>query len=145
MHPTAESSAAGASWPRRAWRWCAQHRMLLGLLAVGLVFALSSIPNKHPPRIRGLDKLQHIAEYFAVTLLFLNATTRGYTRLRPLALLGAWLGIVGLSLLDETYQRWIPGRSFDLWDVAASASGGLAAVGAVLLVHAVLAHPERRP
>jgi len=144
MEPSAELGAAGASWPRRCLRWCVRRRALLGLLAVALVFALSSIPNTHPPRFRGLDKAQHIVEYFAVGLLFLNVATRGYTRLRPPALLGAWLGLVALSLLDETYQRWVPGRSFDLWDVTASAGGGLAAVGTVLLAHAVLTRPARR-
>jgi len=79
-----------------------------------------------------------------VALLFLNVATRGYTRMRPSGLAGAWLAVVALSLLDEAYQRWVPGRSFDLWDVAAAASGGLVALGGVMLAHAVLERPARR-
>jgi VanZ family protein len=143
MGPSVESSVAGAGWPLRLLRWAGRRRLVLGLLAVATVFALSSIPNTHPPRIHGLDKAQHIVEYFALGLLFLNVATRGLSRVRPLALAGAWLASIAVSLADESYQRWIPGRSFDLWDVAASATGSLAALGTVLLAYAVLARPLR--
>ena len=144
MMQPAQPALAAESWPRRLLRWCVRWRHGLGLLAVLAVFALSSIPNTHPPRIRGLDKAQHIVEYFALALLFLNVATRGYARLRLPALLGAWLAVIAVSVLDETYQRWIPGRSFEPWDVAASAAGGLAALGGVLLAHAVAARPARQ-
>ncbi len=45
----------------------------------------------------------------------------------------AWLALVGVATLDELYQRWVPGRQFDGWDLAASATGGLLAVVLVLL------------
>ena len=142
-----DSSAPAAvdpSWLRRAVRWCVRWRLALGLLAVLAVFLLSSFPNSRPPRIRGLDKAEHIVEYFAVALLFLNVATRGYTRMRPQGLVWAWVAVVALSLLDETFQRWVPGRSFDLWDITAAACGGLVAVGGVMLAHVILAQPTHR-
>jgi len=144
MAPSARSHAAPASWPARVLRWCVRWRHGLGAVALVTVFALSSIPNTRPPRFLGIDKAEHVVEYFAVALLFLNVATRGFTRVQPVGLLGAWAGVVLTSLLDETYQRWIPGRSFDLWDTASSALGGLAAVVAVLLAYAVMVRPARR-
>jgi VanZ family protein len=143
MTQPAQPALAVESWPRRLLRWCVRWRHGLGLLAVLAVFMLSSIPNTHPPRIRGLDKMQHVGEYFALGLVFLNVATRGYARLRLPALLGTWLAVVAVSLVDETYQRWIPGRSFDLWDVAASATGGLVALGVAVLLHVVALQPDR--
>jgi VanZ family protein len=126
-------SVAAAAWPARVLRWAVRWRYALGALAVLMAFALGSIPNAHPPRFRGLDKLEHVAEYFCVGLLFLNVATRGFTRLRPAALFAAWLAVGALSFLDESWQRNIPGRSFDRWDIAASSLGGLIALLAVLL------------
>jgi VanZ family protein len=132
----AEPAAVAAPWPyalaRRALRLCVQRRHGLVLLALIGVLALSSIPHTQPPRMHGLDKLKHALEYFLVGLVFLNLATRGFVRLAPGRVLGAWLMLLALAVLDETYQRWVPGRSFDWRDVAASATGGLAAVAAVL-------------
>lgn len=143
MARSAEPSAAVESWPRRAGRWCVRWRLGLGLAAVLAVLALSSIPNTLPPRVHGLDKAKHLVEYFAVGLVFLNIATRGFARVRPGAVLLAWGAVLLLALGDETYQRWVPGRSFDGWDVLASATGGLAAVLTVLVLRALAAQPAR--
>jgi VanZ family protein len=137
MEPPAHTAAVPDPWHRRLLRWAYRWRHGLGLLAVLAVFAISTIPNTHPPRVRGLDKAQHIVEYFLLGLVLLNLATRGFTRVQLRRAALAWLGLVGISLLDETWQRWVPGRSFDRWDVAASAAGGLAAVGLVLVGHAL--------
>jgi VanZ family protein len=136
MGVRAEPAAVAAPWPyalaRRALRLCVQRRHGLVLLALIGVFALSSIPHIQPPRVHGLDKLKHAVEYFLVGLVFLNVATRGFARLHAGRVLGAWLVLLALAVLDESYQRWVPGRSFDWRDVAASATGGLAAVAALL-------------
>lgn len=141
MQPSAESSPAAIPWPQRVLRWCVRWRLGLGLLMVVTVFALSSIPNRHPPRVHGLDKAQHVVEYFLVGLVFLNVATRGFARVRAGTLLGAWGTLLVVAMLDESYQRWIPGRSFDLWDLAASATGGLVALATALLLRAVVPQP----
>jgi VanZ family protein len=130
---------------QRLRQGCLRWRYALGALALLAVFALSSIPNSHPPRIRHLDKAEHVVEYFLLALLFLNIATRGYARIGGLRLLGAWLAVLATTVLDESYQRWIPGRSFDLWDMAASGAGGVIAVGTVLLAHALQARPGPPP
>jgi VanZ family protein len=130
-------------WLARLFRWCVRRRFPLGAVGLLVVFAFASIPNTRPPLFRGLDKLEHVVEYGALTLLFINAATRGFTRVRGRGLLLSWVTAVCVSLLDENYQRLIPGRSFDLRDVAASASGGLIAVGTVMLAYAVLGRPAR--
>lgn len=133
MEHSARSSAMVTTGWRRIRDWGGRKRFWLGLLAVLGVFALSSIPNTLPPRVHGLDKVKHVIEYFCVGLVFLNVATRGFTRWRSGALIAAWLALVLLGLVDETYQRLIPGRSFDWKDWLASASGGTLAGATVLL------------
>lgn len=143
MQPIAEPSVASDSWIQRILRWCARWRLALGLVAVVTVFSLSSLPNTHPPRFHGLDKAQHLLEYFALGLVFLNVASRGFSRLRPGALVGAWGVLLLVALLDETYQRWIPGRSFDWYDMLASATGGLTAILGVALLRLIVLQPSR--
>lgn len=144
--PSAAPTAASPSWVRRAVQWCVRWRYGLGLAALLAVFVLSSIPNTQPPRVHGLDKAKHVAEYFAVALLFVNVATRGFVRVRPAPLLAAWAAVLLVALADETYQRWVPGRSFDWWDVIASGTGGLAAIVAIVLLRvvALTVHPARQ-
>jgi len=135
MTDPAESVAVLPASPVvRAWQWCVRWRYVLGVLAVVTVFSLSSSPNVRPPRVRGLDKAQHVVEYVLLALVFLNVATRGFVRVRASTLGAAWLTGLAVAVLDETYQRWVPGRRFDPWDAFASSVGVTLAVLAVLVL-----------
>lgn len=144
MTEPAESVAVLPASPLgRAWQWCVRWRYVLGALAVVVVFTLSSIPNVRPPRVRGLDKAQHVVEYALLALVFLHVATRGFVRARASTLGAAWLAGLAVAVLDETYQRWVPGRRFDPWDAFASSVGVTLVVAAVLALS--LLWPRLRP
>lgn len=61
-----------------------------------------------------MDKVGH-----AVFALLLGAIVEGTTRSRGRAL----LLVAPVVLAEELSQRWVPGRTFDLFDLAADAAG----------------------
>ena len=136
--PVESTIATRPSLLAKTWQWGVRWRFALGLAAIATVFLLSSIPNARPPRIRGLDKFQHVVEYFLLTLVFLNVTTRGFVHWRWGAYLATGLAAVALAAVDETYQRFVPRRAFDLWDVAFSSLGVLLAMAGALLLRRIV-------
>jgi len=100
-------------------------------LYLGLIFALSSLPNPLPPLTSRLnDKLLHGVEYGGLALL-LGLALRGSGlragRAAALALLLA--SLYGAS--DEIHQRFVPNRSCDVRDWVADTGG--AALGALVV------------
>lgn len=96
-----------------------------------IIFAGSSVPGRSIPDVFSLtpDKLIHCLEY-AVLGFFLFRWLRleypAFTLFKISAitfLLGSLTGIV-----DENYQRLIPGRSPDFWDWVLDSIGVLLAV-----------------
>ena len=100
----------------------------LGALGwMGVIFWLSAQPDlPSPVELPYGDKLSHFTAYGILSSLYLLSMRRsgGYT-------LGQVLLAAGLATLygvsDEWHQSFVPGRSPDLWDVVADASGALAA------------------
>jgi len=94
------------------------------LFYYGIIFLLSSqssFPVKEP--FGNFDKIIHVAE-FAVLGFFL---TYGYVKSFKFSwLLKAilvFLTGLGLGLLDEFHQSFVPGRNRDLWDAVTDAVG----------------------
>ncbi len=107
-------------WPPCAWG--------------AVVLVATSIPNLHVPAPEGSDKVVHFLMYCMLAFLShraLVAPTR-----RALVVLVGTVALLGAA--DEWHQQFIPGRSMDVRDWAADATGG--AVGAVM---ASLARPRR--
>ena len=108
-------------------------RHLSLLLAIGwatAIFILSSqVGDALPPLLSGLDKLLHALVFGVLGVLVLGSmktSSRGYTPGQ------AWIavGLVTLyGILDEFHQRYVPGRSAELLDIAADAVGGIIGVG----------------
>jgi len=92
------------------------------------VIALSSIPHLKPPPIRLLatDKLIHFIEYGVFAWL----AFRSFSNVRTLsgvnrATLVSALFICVFAVFDEYYQRFIPGRFFDVYDILTDVCGAL--------------------
>ncbi len=109
-------------------RLCLKDRyLILAPVLWGLaIWAVSSLPsdNLKPPQVLGFDKLAHSSVYFVLALLT-NRAIKG----KKLSL--AWLLFIYALLIlnaaiDEYHQRFIPGRSVSVWDLAANATGLIA-------------------
>ncbi len=92
---------------------------------VAIVFVGSSIPRLSDENFgmpRGADKAAHFLEY--AILAFLLYRGAGSLRRRGVP---AWVLVVAAGVLigavDEIHQRFIPGRSPDVLDLAADAAG----------------------
>ena len=112
------------------------------VLWIAAILGASSIPGPALARV-GLsikDSLAHGVEYGVLGFLI----ARGEIMLRGRSAAAAWavaaLGAIALGALDETYQRFIPGRFPAVSDWIADSIG--AALGAAIAL--VLYIPARR-
>ena len=115
------------------------------LIYCAALFLLSSSPNPvpHEQFFPGEDKVAHailyavLAAIVSVGLQRAPAPTSARSRLLiPIAFVAAY----GIS--DELHQYLVPGRSSDIWDVAADVCGG---VLAQLALHNRLLRASARP
>ncbi|HET6282893.1 MAG TPA: VanZ family protein [Polyangia bacterium] len=123
--------------------WLSLLAWLPPILWATLIFVLSAIPGDGLPPlpVAQTDKLIHAAVYLVLGVLCFRALART-TRLGPRAALAAAALLATLyGAGDELHQRFTPGRSPDLADVAADAFG---AVAGVLLIGAVKRRRARR-
>jgi VanZ family protein len=91
-----------------------------------LILLLTTLPGQELPRVgvSGADKLAHFVLFAGFGWLWMR-DGRHAARVK-------WVLIAGLALalLTEAYQGIVPiGRSAELWDVFANASGLLAGIG----------------
>ena len=109
----------------RGWKW-------LGVFWFILMTVLFCLPGSALPKAHWLDKIYfdkwvHIG-LFAVAIFFWRFSFPVFSSSSNWLLL---LLAFGYGLSIEFIQKyWIPGRSFDLWDVAADMTG---AVGGLLI------------
>ena len=107
---------------------------LIALIYAALIFVISSLPRITPPPLglRFEDKVYHFLEYsifsFLLFLAFFKAKTDFFRK--NVFLLSSLIGIA-FAYSDEFHQRFVPGRSYDLFDFLADCLG-------VLLIQAVL-------
>ena len=104
---------------------------LFWMLAVAwacLIFILSSIPGRSLPNIGALnhDKLLHATVYAVLGGLCFVAAKKTFAT-GPTGIVVVAVAIATLyGLTDEFHQLFVPGRSADLQDAAADATGALA-------------------
>ena len=96
------------------------------ILYAGLIVTISSIHQLPTSAISfvGADKVAHFFEY----ALFAFLTFRSFSNIGQqvnlrLALLLSLFFLVIFAALDEYYQHLVPGRSADIWDLAADVIG----------------------
>lgn len=98
----------------------------------GVILALSSIPNFAPPESPselGADKMAHFGMYFVLAALALAAGRRSWPKANFwLAAALVVAAVAGFGVLDEMYQRLIPGRDANALDWTADVLGAVAGV-----------------
>jgi VanZ family protein len=117
----------------RATHWLWWWGPVIAYAAV--IFVLSSI--SHLPALPGpvTDKWAHSTAYSGLGLVMLRAIVRGRWHATAWGhALAAVLLATAYGATDEFHQRFVPGRTADLRDLAADASGAFAAV---LVVYAM--------
>jgi VanZ family protein len=111
----------------RPWtRWAAVVLYMAVLFALSSFSTLPALPG-HPS-----DKLEHAAAFAILGLLVAWAISNGRLRqvsFRTVAIVTLICSAYGYS--DEFHQRFVPGRSYDLLDMAADAAGGFIASAAL--------------
>ena len=101
------------------------------LLWTAVIFLLSSTPRLSlpPVGILPLDKAAHFAEYLILGLLFRRSSLRSAKLRRRSLSVTAGLTVLA-AFLDELHQIPIPGRFWEIGDLAADWAGGV--LGALL-------------
>jgi VanZ family protein len=92
-----------------------------------LIILISSIPNLRQPQIKFLavDKIAHFIEYAILAFLIFRSFTHISAKLTVNHALTFSLLFLGVfAMLDEFYQRYIPGRHFDIYDLVIDILGG---------------------
>ena len=101
------------------------------MLWIAVILGLSSIPSPGTSRelLPGVDKLAHMGVYGVLGFLFARACAVQRHFAWKILL---WSALFGLAMgsVDEWYQRSVPGRTSDAFDVCADVLG--AALGATL-------------
>lgn len=109
---------------RRLWLW----GPVVAYMA--LIFYESSLSVAPLPSAVS-DKLAHALGYGLLGALTARAMAGGFPR--PLTVGAAAVSLlvtIGYAVSDEWHQRFVPGRSADVNDLAADAIGAVVAVGA---------------
>lgn len=113
---------------------------LPALAYAGLLFWASSRTHLPLPHL-GLgfeDKIAHLLAYGFLAYLVHRALTKPYLLVTAVL---TWTALVSsvYGFSDELHQRTVPGRYFDLWDLAAD----LAGIALVLLYLKLQTHRSR--
>jgi VanZ family protein len=137
LHVGKGANSRRMSWPRAWWP---------ALLVAAGIFAASSTRGSKLPGgwLPGMDKAVHAAIYALLAALVARAhwlrsggapTGRSLVALAGLAL--------AYGVTDEVHQLFVPGRQFELADLAADALG--AALGVLLMARRMGARRGERP
>jgi VanZ family protein len=98
----------------------------LAFLYALLIFTVSAIPGIRPPSL-GFefgDKILHFIEYsiFSALLFLAFFTSRKEFFKKNIFLLCCFIGIA-YAISDELHQKFVPGRSYDIFDFVADSLG----------------------
>jgi VanZ family protein len=106
----------------------------IALLYAVIIFVISSLPQLTPPHLGFTleDKVYHFIEYSIFSYLLFLTFYRSKTDFlkKNLFLFSSLIGII-YAYSDEFHQRFVPGRTYDLYDFAADCLG-------IILIQAVL-------
>ena len=99
---------------------------------MAIVFALSSL-SKPPEPPGGLSYYHvHIAVYMGLGALTTRAAAKGLQHVSLTAVVVAIAISTLYGVTDEYHQLFVPGRTFDVWDMAADAFGSVLGACAML-------------
>jgi VanZ family protein len=106
------------------------------LVWASLVFVESSIPgHAFPSTPFGTDKVVHVAIFFILGWLSHRAFTHQSSELiSKMSLYLTQVVTILYGFADEFHQLFVPGRSADMYDMAADALGGFLFIAVFLAV-----------
>jgi VanZ family protein len=86
--------------------------------------------DSDPPTPGGVsDKSLHALAYFGLAVLAFRAAAGGIrARMTRRTAVATLLITIGYAITDELHQRFVPGRSADLYDLYADAAGACASL-----------------
>lgn len=104
---------------------------ILWLLAILVATLTPGEQLPETPDVIGFDKLVHFSLFFILTFLWYRAGVKNRKeKLNKRNFITNYLVFgIGIAILVEYLQQFIPGRSFDWWDMVANIAGG--AIGTV--------------
>ena len=97
------------------------------LIIITILFCLpgSAFPKENWLTRIGFDKIVHVCFFAALLFLWRTAFDQAFKNLTAILLLFA---VVYGLLIEIIQNRWVPNRSFDLYDVVADAGGSIAGI-----------------
>lgn len=106
------------------------------LVWAAIIFVESSIPGHvFPSTPHGADKLVHVAIFFILGWLSFRAFEYHSSELTSkMSLYLALVVTILYGFFDEFHQLYVPGRSADMYDMAADALGGFLFIAVFLAV-----------
>lgn len=117
-----------------------RNRLILIYLPLGLywlcLFIATTLPGTQVPDVGISDKFSHFFAYMILAIL-LSLTLmfqQKFTFLSERPFVFTFLVIVTYSIIDEVHQMLIPGRFFELADIAADITGGIIGILLVKLI-----------
>lgn len=87
-----------------------------------LIFVGTHLPSARMPSLRASDKVCHFVAFAGLSFLLCWAIPSSRVSWGKILVLAASIAIV-YATLDEWTQQFIPGRTCDIWDVAADSVG----------------------
>lgn len=100
---------------------------VLWLLAILIAMLTPGEQLPKTPDVIGFDKLIHFSLFLILTFLWGRVGRKDKKgKLNKVKLFTNYLVFgIGIAILVEYLQQFIPGRSFDLWDMVANILGGV--------------------
>jgi VanZ family protein len=89
-----------------------------------LIFVGTHLPSARMPSLHASDKICHFVAFTGLSFLLCWAIPSSRVSWGKILLLAASIAIT-YAVLDELTQQFIPGRTCDIWDVAADSVGVL--------------------
>lgn len=87
-----------------------------------LIFFGTHLPKTAMPSLSASDKVYHCVAFMGLSFLLCWAIPSSRCTLGVILVLAASIALT-YAVLDEWTQQFIPGRTCDIWDVAADAVG----------------------
>lgn len=114
-------------WPPNGipnfWRIVARIATICLFIYWLAIFTGTHLPSRALPQVNLSDKLCHCLAFFGLAFLLAWAIPTARNAWKHLAIAGTIA--MAYSCFDELTQIFIPGRSCDIWDVAADSVGVL--------------------
>lgn len=102
-----------------------------------LIFTLTHLPSRTLPQLAWSDKVYHSLAFSGLAFLLAWAIPKRSSKLGRHLLLTFCIAVT-YATVDELTQNFIPGRTCDIWDVAADAFGTCIGLASYIIIRATL-------